>query len=215
MVVATPEAWYNEVKAIYELLKPNPYLLKILGISLGPTDDDRVILFELMQNGNLEDRLALKRVYWTKNFTLASHIDDHEKLVERVNREKSMGTGDPFLDPAMLTCRQRLRIVLDTLHALDYLHTRNLVHRDLKTANILLDHTLSAKLGDFGLVKDMGPGNQDEEDTGVAGTLVYMAPEARSGNVSSKMDVYAFGVVLLELLSGKYVCFAFSFFPFR
>ena len=100
---------------------------------------------------------------------------------------------------------QRLRISLGISHGLAYLHTQSLVHRDIKSANILLDNKGEARIGDFGLVR-LGGGGGDGGGTLLTqvavGTSAYMAPEAVRGEISPKMDVYSFGVVLLELITG-------------
>lgn len=89
-----------------------------------------------------------------------------------------------------------------------YLHTqqeRPLVHRDIKSANILLDEYFIPKVGDFGLVRLGSGGTQTAtliKTTTVFGTSAYMAPEAFRGDISVKMDTFSFGIVLLELLTG-------------
>ncbi|XP_054289168.1 interleukin-1 receptor-associated kinase 4-like isoform X2 [Macrosteles quadrilineatus] len=102
----------------------------------------------------------------------------------------------------------RLVIGLGSARGLCHLHTvleRPLVHRDVKSANILLDDNFVPKLGDFGLVRMGSNANHTQTaaiTTNVIGTSAYMAPEAYRGDVSVKMDVFSFGVVLLELLTG-------------
>ncbi|BBN68687.1 Leucine-rich repeat transmembrane protein kinase [Prunus dulcis] len=105
-----------------------------------------------------------------------------------------------------LDWRTRQKICVGIARGLAYLHEESalkIVHRDIKTTNILLDEDLNPKISDFGLAK------LDEEEkthisTRVAGTIGYMAPEyALWGYLTDKADVYSFGVVALELLSGK------------
>ena len=110
-----------------------------------------------------------------------------------------------------LTPMQRLKIAHGSAEGLRYLHnashTKPLVHRDIKTANILLDSNNDPKIGDFGLVR-LGGGAEEEGRTStimtqtVVGTSAYMAPEAVRGEVTVKLDVFSFGVVILELLTG-------------
>lgn len=102
----------------------------------------------------------------------------------------------------------RLQIVLDAARGLEYIHEHtkpHYVHRDIKTSNILLDGAFRAKISDFGLAKLVGRTNDGEETTTrVVGTFGYLAPEyLRDGLATSKSDVYAFGVVLFEVISGK------------
>ncbi|KAG0492163.1 hypothetical protein HPP92_005561 [Vanilla planifolia] len=102
----------------------------------------------------------------------------------------------------------RVQIALDAARGLEYIHehTRNhYVHRDIKTSNILLDSAFRAKISDFGLAKLLVRTSDGEAyATKVVGTFGYLAPEyLRDGLATTKSDVYAFGVVLFELISGK------------
>ncbi|XP_042022689.1 lysM domain receptor-like kinase 3 [Salvia splendens] len=102
----------------------------------------------------------------------------------------------------------RLQIALDAARGLEYIHEHtkpHYVHRDIKTSNILLDGSFRAKISDFGLAKLVATTNDGEESvTRVVGTYGYLAPEyMRDGLATTKSDVYAFGVVLFEMVSGK------------
>ncbi|KAL1298029.1 probable receptor-like protein kinase At1g80640 isoform X1 [Arachis hypogaea] len=103
-----------------------------------------------------------------------------------------------------LTWYLRLRIAVDVARALEYLHEHSnppVVHRDIKSSNVLLDSNFNAKLTDFGLAISSGVQHKNMK---MSGTLGYVAPEYIShGKLTDKSDVYAFGVVLLELLTGK------------
>lgn len=105
------------------------------------------------------------------------------------------------IEDCVLDSRKRLDIAVGVCRGLHYLHTAEtpLIHRDVKTANILLDGTMNARLGDFGLVRT-SPTDSRMTST-VFGTSAYMAPEAFRGDVSVKTDVFSMGVVLLELLT--------------
>ncbi|KAK9904366.1 hypothetical protein M0R45_000802 [Rubus argutus] len=100
----------------------------------------------------------------------------------------------------------RYKISLGLGSVLLYLHEeweQCVVHRDIKSSNIMLDSSFNVKLGDFGLARlmdhELGP-----QTTGVVGTLGYMAPEyIRTGRASKESDVYSFGVVTLEIATGK------------
>nr|XP_053645802.1 interleukin-1 receptor-associated kinase 4-like isoform X1 [Cherax quadricarinatus]XP_053645803.1 interleukin-1 receptor-associated kinase 4-like isoform X1 [Cherax quadricarinatus] len=102
----------------------------------------------------------------------------------------------------------RVRIGEGAARGIVHLHTyqeRPLVHRDIKSANILLDGSFTPKVGDFGLVHLGGSGTHTRtliKTTTVFGTSAYMAPEAFRGDISVKMDTFSFGIVLLELLTG-------------
>lgn len=103
---------------------------------------------------------------------------------------------------------QRLRVALDAARGVEYLHTYavpQIIHRDIKSSNILLDDTWTAKVSDFGLSL-MAPDPEDDSShlsLSAAGTVGYMDPEYyRLQMLTTKSDVYSFGVVLLELLTG-------------
>ncbi|XP_031279602.1 probable receptor-like protein kinase At1g80640 [Pistacia vera] len=104
-----------------------------------------------------------------------------------------------------LTWHMRMKVALDTARGLEYLHEHcnpPVIHRDLKSSNILLDSNFKAKLSDFGLA--IADGGQNKNNLKLSGTLGYVAPEyLLDGKLTDKSDVYAFGVVLLELLLGK------------
>ncbi|XP_016452367.2 putative serine/threonine-protein kinase PBL2 [Nicotiana tabacum] len=100
----------------------------------------------------------------------------------------------------------RMCIAVDVARGLSFLHglEANVIYRDLKASNILLDSDFNAKLSDFGLARDGPSGDRTHVSTRVIGTMGYAAPEyVASGHLTPKNDVYSFGVVLLELLSGK------------
>ncbi|PSR89633.1 LRR receptor-like serine/threonine-protein kinase FEI [Actinidia chinensis var. chinensis] len=122
-----------------------------------------------------------------------------------------MGSLDDFLHEhgegqRSLDWNARLRIALGSARGVAYLHhdcCPRIVHRDIKSSNILLDENLDPRVSDFGLAKLL----VDEDGhvtTVVAGTFGYLAPEyLQSGRATEKSDVYSFGVLLLELVTGK------------
>ncbi|CAO2196049.1 unnamed protein product [Urochloa humidicola] len=105
---------------------------------------------------------------------------------------------------AALSWETRMRVALGAARGLEYLHeTANppVIYRDLKSSNVLLDDALCPKLSDFGLAK-LGP--VGDRSPRVMGTYGYCAPEyVRAGNLTVKTDVYSFGVLLLELVTGR------------
>ncbi|KAK6924956.1 Serine-threonine/tyrosine-protein kinase, catalytic domain [Dillenia turbinata] len=122
----------------------------------------------------------------------------------------AMGSLDDFLhehgQESTLNWNARLKIALGSARGLSYLHhdcCPRVVHRDIKSSNILLDENLEPHVSDFGLAKLL----VDEDahvTTVVAGTFGYLAPEyLQSGRATEKSDVYSFGVLLMELVTGK------------
>ncbi|CAL0303259.1 unnamed protein product [Lupinus luteus] len=103
----------------------------------------------------------------------------------------------------ILSWKTRLRIAIDIANGLQYIHEHTrprVVHKDIKSSNILLDSNLRAKIANFGLAKS----GMNAITMHIVGTQGYIAPEyLADGVVSTKMDVFSFGVVLLELVSGK------------
>ncbi|KAL3532167.1 hypothetical protein ACH5RR_005688 [Cinchona calisaya] len=104
-----------------------------------------------------------------------------------------------------LSWKRRLNIALDVARGMEYLHSlahQSFIHRDLKSSNILLGDDFRAKVSDFGLVK-LAPDGEKSVVTRLAGTFGYLAPEyAVTGKITTKADVFSYGVVLMELLTG-------------
>ncbi|XP_039126783.1 U-box domain-containing protein 52-like isoform X2 [Dioscorea cayenensis subsp. rotundata] len=151
----------------------HPHLLMLLGAC----PDRGCLVYELMKNGSLEDRLNCK--------------DNTPPL--------------PWYD--------RYRIAWEVALALSFLHNSKpepIIHRDLKPANILLDENFVSKIGDVGVSSLIPTVNVNSllstiyKDTAPVGTLCYIDPEyQRSGLVSPKSDVYALGIVILQLLTAR------------
>ncbi|XP_052197529.1 proline-rich receptor-like protein kinase PERK7 [Diospyros lotus] len=111
------------------------------------------------------------------------------------------GKGQPIM-----LWSTRMRIALGSAKGLGYLHEDchpRIIHRDIKAANILLDNNFEAMVADFGLAK-LSSDNYTHVSTRVMGTFGYLAPEyASSGKLTEKSDVFSFGVMLLELITGR------------
>lgn len=106
----------------------------------------------------------------------------------------------------MLSCEERIRVLKDVAAGVLYLHEgweKKVLHRDIKSSNVLLDKEMNGRLGDFGLARMHGHG-QVASTTRVVGTVGYLAPEVfSSGRASTQTDVFGFGILILEVLSGR------------
>lgn len=114
--------------------------------------------------------------------------------------------NNPQQKKKILTWGQRYKILTGVAQALLYLHEecqQIVVHRDVKPSNVLIDADLNAKLGDFGLARIYEHGIQPQT-THIVGTLGYLAPElTRTGKATRSTDTYGFGVLMLEVASGR------------
>ncbi|CAL0323580.1 unnamed protein product [Lupinus luteus] len=165
----------EEFRVEVELLSRlhSPYLLALFGYC--SDSNHKLLVYEFMANGGLQEHL-----YPISNSNVT---------------------------PMKLDWETRLRIALEAAKGLEYLHEHvspPVIHRDFKSSNILLDKKFHAKVSDFGLAK-LGPDRAGGHvSTRVLGTQGYVAPEyALTGHLTTKSDVYSYGVVLLELLTGR------------
>ncbi|KAM6562248.1 hypothetical protein CsatB_022246 [Cannabis sativa] len=120
------------------------------------------------------------------------------KSLDRFIFDQTRGKG--------LHWEKRYEIIVGTAEGLVYLHENNnirIIHRDIKSSNILLDSRLRAKIADFGLARSFQE-DKSHISTAIAGTLGYMAPEYLAhGQLTEKVDVYSFGVLVLEIVTGR------------
>ncbi|XP_022148050.1 probable serine/threonine-protein kinase PBL7 isoform X2 [Momordica charantia] len=165
----------DEFKVEVELLSRlhSPYLLALLGYC--SDHNHKLLVYEFMANGGLQEHL----------YPVSS---SHSVSVK-------------------LDWETRLRVALEAAKGLEYLHEHvspPVIHRDFKSSNVLLDKSLHAKVSDFGLAKIGSDKAGGHVSTRVLGTQGYVAPEyALTGHLTTKSDVYSYGVVLLELLTGR------------
>ncbi|KAH7653328.1 Non-specific serine/threonine protein kinase protein [Dioscorea alata] len=180
-----------------------------------------------LKNGTI---VAVKRLAITKASRVQASFQSEVKLISNVhhrNLVRLLGCSskglelllvyeymansslDKFLFGAnrgTLNWKQRFDIIVGMARGLAYLHQEFhvcIIHRDIKSSNILLDDNFQAKIADFGLARLL-PSDQSHLSTKFAGTLGYTAPEyAIHGQLSEKVDTYGFGVVVLEIISGR------------
>lgn len=105
-------------------------------------------------------------------------------------------------DTPPLPWHVRCRIAQGAANGISFLHENHQIHRDIKSANILLDDDFTAKISDFGLARASEKFAQTVMTSRIVGTTAYMAPEALRGEITPKSDIYSFGVVLLEIITG-------------
>ncbi|KAG6541136.1 hypothetical protein Mapa_017507 [Marchantia paleacea] len=163
----------------------------------------------------LAELKVLCKVHHTNLVELIGYSAGEESLFLVYEFAENGSLSDHLHDPVSkgnvpLTWTARVQIALDAARGLEYIHEHtktHYVHRDVKTRNILLDSYFRAKLADFGLDKLIE--HRDEftdmiATASISGTYGYLAPEyVRDGLATSKSDVYAFGVVLFELITGR------------
>ncbi|KAJ3445756.1 ankyrin repeat-containing protein [Anaeramoeba flamelloides] len=105
-----------------------------------------------------------------------------------------------YLKQTQISKKRKIKIALDLAHGIQYLHSLNLVHRDLKSPNILIDQNFNAKITDFGLTKTINL-HQSQNLNTIVGTMNWMAPELLRDerDYTNKIDIYAFGIILWEI----------------
>ncbi|KAF5472071.1 hypothetical protein F2P56_008817 [Juglans regia] len=168
--------------------------------------------FGPVYRGKLLDgqEIAVKRLARTSGQGLEEFMNELVVISKLQHRNLVRLLGGCVEDPVkqeLLKWRKRFNIIEGIGRGLLYLHRDSrlrIIHRDLKASNILLDEELNPKISDFGLARIFG-GDEDQANTKrVAGTYSYMSPEyAMEGRFSEKSDVFSFGVLLLEIVSGR------------
>lgn len=173
-------------------------------LTTGGHQGDKEFLVEVEMLSRLHHRNLVKLIGYYSNRELSQSLLCYE-LVPNGSLEAwlhgSLGVNCP------LDWDTRMKIALDAARGLAYLHEDSqpcVIHRDFKASNILLENDFHAKVSDFGLAKQAPEGRLNYLSTRVMGTFGYVAPEyAMTGHLIVKSDVYSYGVVLLELLTGR------------
>ncbi|KAL5576819.1 hypothetical protein UlMin_018518 [Ulmus minor] len=152
----------------------------------------------------------LTRVYHRNLTALVGYCDEDPNLgliyEYMVNGDLSWHLSDKNAQP--LSWEERLKIAIDAAQGLEYLHCGckpPIIHRDVKTTNILINEDLQAKICDFGLSRAFPLEGESHVSTVVVGTLGYLDPEYFLTNrLTEKSDVFSFGIVLLEIITGRF-----------
>ncbi|KAL5210764.1 hypothetical protein ABZP36_006387 [Zizania latifolia] len=178
-------------------LRAQPVAVKLL--DLEGTQGHNEWLTEVIFLGQLRHPHLVKLIGYC-------YEDEHRLLVYEFMTRGSLEKHLFKKYAASLPWSTRLKIAIGAAKGLAFLHEaeKPVIYRDFKTSNILLDSDFKAKLSDFGLAKDGPEEDETHVSTRVMGTQGYAAPEyIMTGHLTAKSDVYGFGVVLLELLTGR------------
>ncbi|CAN8295123.1 unnamed protein product [Cochlearia groenlandica] len=188
----TSSQGYKEFKTEVELLLRVYHTNLVSLIGYCDEKDHLALIYQYMANGDLKQHLSGKCVH--------SYIITSYDYVTFMTMLIHVGNS-------IMSWVDRLNIAIDAALGLEYLHIGCkplIVHRDVKSSNILLDDQYQAKLADFGLSRSFPVGDETHVSTLVAGTFGYLDHEYYQTNrLSEKSDVYSFGVVLLEIITNK------------
>ncbi|TVU15720.1 hypothetical protein EJB05_39258, partial [Eragrostis curvula] len=166
----------REISIVANLHHKN--LLRFLGYCF--EEERRLLVYEYVPNNSLEK-------FWHKTI-LATTIDCR------------------YFESQKLQWATWLNIIMGVARGLRYLHNQGIIHRDLKPHNVLVDENFNPKIADFDLMRVYDKEKTHESTEKVAGTFGYMAPECTSGRklqLSIKSDVYSYGVLVLEIITGR------------
>ncbi|KAL0925871.1 hypothetical protein M5K25_004245 [Dendrobium thyrsiflorum] len=170
-VAAALRSSFQQEVAVWHKLD-NQHVTKFVGASMGTTD------LKIPSSNSLPERACCVVVEYVPGGTLKQYLIKHSQR--------------------KLPFKVVIQLALDLAHGLSYLHSKKIVHRDVKTENMLLTSKRTVKIADFGVARVEAQNPKDM--TGETGTLQYMAPEVLEGKpYNRKCDVYSFGICLWEI----------------
>ncbi|XP_071686093.1 probable LRR receptor-like serine/threonine-protein kinase At2g24230 [Rutidosis leptorrhynchoides] len=169
----------------------HPNLVPLTGYCLA--GEQRIVIYDYMENGNLHNLLY--------DLPLGVHVNEDWSTDTWEDQENDKnGIQNVGSEAVLVTWRFRHKIAVGTARALAFLHhgcSPPIIHRDVKASSVYIDYNLEPRLSDFGLAKIFGNGLNDDMARGSPG---YASPDDM---ITPKYDVYGFGVILLELITGK------------
>ncbi|KAL3690155.1 hypothetical protein R1sor_016464 [Riccia sorocarpa] len=184
-------------------------LVAVKKVSSDSKQGEREFMAEVSTVGMLRHRNIVQLLGWCSesqgNYLLVCEYMQKGSLDQYLYpRRISQTAGNSFF----LTWKERIKILRGIAASLQFLHEgwrQQIIHRDVKSSNVMLDDDLNAMLGDFGLAR-MSDNFRNPTTTGVAGTYGFIAPEvAMTGKYTVKSDVFSFGAVCLEVVCGRRV----------
>ncbi|KAK2984763.1 hypothetical protein RJ640_004588 [Escallonia rubra] len=181
------DEFMTEVVCIAKLQHRN--LVKLLGYCI--EGEEKMLIYEYMPNKSLNSFIFVE--------VKALPLEEDELTKKKFWADETQGK--------LLDWPQRFHIIMGLARGLLYLHEDSrlrIIHRDFKASNVLLDSEMNPKISDFGMARSFGEYETRANTTRVVGTYGYMSPEyAVDGIFSVKSDVFSFGVLVLEIVSGK------------
>ncbi|XP_059431579.1 putative leucine-rich repeat receptor-like serine/threonine-protein kinase At2g19230 [Corylus avellana] len=186
-------------------------------VYLGTLKDDTQVAVKLLSPSSNQgykefqaEAQLLIVVHHRNLVSLVGYCDEGDQKKALIYEYMSNGNLQQQLsvtNTCVLKWNERLHIAVDAAHGLEYLHNGckpPIIHRDLKTSNILLNEHMQAKIADFGLSRAFVNENDSHVSTRPAGTLGYLDPGFQASRIfNKKSDVYSFGIILFELITGQ------------
>ncbi|GLJ05379.1 hypothetical protein SUGI_0017130 [Cryptomeria japonica] len=222
--VIVPNPMKSRSFSLEEMMRATKNLSRKIGeggfgrVYLGKLQDGKDVAVKLLSSSSkqgatefLNEIDLLSRLNHKNLVSLLGYCNDSKQLM-LVYDHMPFGSLKDHLYGSLATSstldwKTRLRVALDAAEGIEYLHvscTPKIIHRDVKSSNILLNSTLRGKVADFGLSKIIGDDSGSHVTTTIKGSVGYLDPEYfHTSKLTERSDVYSFGVVLLEIICGR------------